>query len=412
MGLCTIIQKNEKFMNRQLFYVFCLLVSGIVVAESTQAWEGCTSAVIGPNATAERVPVLWKNRDTDHLSNKVIYVKDTPHSYLGIANANVPSGRQVFAGLNSAGFGIMNTVASNLPKKSGEMEDLEGIVMADALRICQTVEDFEQYITANLGPALGSWANFGVFDACGKACLFEVHNHGYEKIDVAKANGHYLVNTNFARSGTPGKGDGYLRCDRACQLFEAFEPNRVDFKTILTRHTRDLGHAILDQPGIDSARTIPASRALWIFTRDCINRPSTASAVVIVGKKPSEPNSVATLWVIPGEPVTAIAIPLWVEAGSSPTPLWEGKKTSMWTESLRIKKMIRPNIEGNKGEYLNLTQLENADGTGFLSTILQAETSIIAETMEFLQQRHAPEEYAAFQNALTERALATLRSIR
>ncbi len=38
------------------------------------------------------------------------------------------------------------------------------------------------------------------------------------------------------------------------------------------------------------------------------------------------------MWVIPGEPVTAAAVPLWVEAGASPALLWEGDEAPMWRE--------------------------------------------------------------------------------
>jgi len=391
--------------------IVALLAVALASRASAQMPEGCTSAVISPAASTQGVPLLWKNRDTGTLSNKVVFVKDSPYSYLALVNAEVPSGRHTFAGLNSAGFGIMNTVAYNLPRKSGETEDLEGIIMADALRTCRTVDDFERYLEENLGPGLGSLANFGVIDADGRAFIFEVHNHGYEKLNAAEAEVRYLVNTNFARSGAEGEGAGYLRFERASRLFDGFAPGQVEFRTILTRYTRDLGHVLLQQPSLEDARARPEDQDLWIFTRDCINRPSTSAAVVIVGKDPSDANSVATMWVIPGEPVTAIAIPLWVEAGSSPAPLWDGEQAPMWRESLRIKDVVRPMSEGYKRDYLNLTRLDNADGTGFLPQILETEAQIITETMEFLGAHHAPEEFAAFQNRITERALATLRAI-
>jgi hypothetical protein len=389
-----------------------LLALGSAQPLSAQAPEQCTSAVISPRASIDRVPVLWKNRDTGTLSNKVVFVEEAPYSYLALVNADVPSGRHAFAGLNSAGFGIMNTVAYNLPRRSGEMEDLEGIVMSDALRTCRTVADFEDYLNANLGPSLGAWANFGVIDADGKALLFEVHNHGYEKHDAAAVEAGYLVNTNFARSGAPNEGAGYLRFERASRLFEAFAPGAVDHITVLTTFSRDLGHVLLQQPSLEQARATGQDQDLWIFTRDCINRTSTAATVVIVGKNPSDPNSLATLWVIPGEPVTAVAVPLWVEAGSSPAPLWDGDEAPLWRESLRIKDLIRPMSEGYKRDYLNLTRLDNADGTGYLPSILETEAGIIAETLEFLRSRRAPEELAAFQNRMAERALATLVAIR
>ncbi|UCC74605.1 MAG: hypothetical protein JSV86_08665 [Gemmatimonadota bacterium] len=398
-------------MNRSNAVIAGLLALGLTGSASAQTREACTSAVVGPAASVNGVPLLWKNRDTGTLSNKVVYVEDTPYSYLGLIDFDAPGGRHVFAGLNSAGFGIMNTVAYNLPRRSGEMEDLEGIIMADALRTCRSVDDFERQLEANLGPNLGSWANFGVIDADGKAVIFEVHNHGYEKHDAAAAERSYLVNTNFARSGAPGEGAGYLRFERASRLFDELAPGQVDFQTILTRFTRDLGHALLDQPSLEDARQTRADQDLWIFTRDCVNRPSTAAAVVIVGKDPADPASLATMWVIPGEPLTAIAIPLWVEAASSPTPLWEGDEAPMWRESLRVKEIIRPLSEGYKWHYLNLTRLDNAEGTGYLPVILETEAEIIAETLEFLKQEHTAAELAAFQERMVARALATLRAI-
>ncbi|MHC5066871.1 MAG: hypothetical protein ACYTG5_23190, partial [Planctomycetota bacterium] len=174
----------------------------------------------------------------------------------------------------------------------------------------------------------------------------------------------------------------------------------------------DLGHALLDQPGLDDARRTPASKDLWIYSRDCINRPSTASATVIVGRNPKDPDSVATMWVIPGEPITAVALPLWVEAGCSPDPLWKGKEAPLWRESLRIKKIARPHFEGNKNHYLNLTRLDNADGTGFMPKLLGTENEIRTETLEFLKKKRSLKEYAAFQAAMATRALATMKSIR
>lgn len=383
-----------------------------VLAVAQGRLEQCTSAVISIHAASGGVPILWKNRDTRELSNKVLYVKETPHSYLALVNADTSSGRHCFAGLNSAGFGIMNTVAYNLPKKLEEMKDLEGIIMADALRTCRSVEDFENYIKANLGPNLGSWANFGVIDAAGNAYLFEIHNHGYVKMDAASMAEKYLVNTNYARSGIPGKGAGYLRFERASQLFRALPDKKIDFQDILSRFTRDIGHVLLKHPSIVELKNIPSSEDFWIFTRDCINRPITSAAVVIIGKNPSDRNSLATMWIIPGEPLCAIAVPLWVEAGSCPEVLWEGKNAPMWQETLRIKSIIRPYQEGNKINYLNLSRLDNADGTGYLPKILNTEEAIIKRTKEFLKEKRTAAELATFQEKMAGKAYSLLKSIR
>jgi hypothetical protein len=395
---------------KKIFTALLVFLAFMGSANSRQ--EQCTSAVVSVHASSEGTPMLWKNRDTGVLSNKAVFVQDEPFSYFALVNASVPSGRQAYAGLNSAGFAIMNTVAYNLPRKSGETENHEGIIMADALRTCRSIQDFENYIKANLGPGLGSWANYGVIDGEGNACIFEIHNHGYNKIDAASPPEKYLVNTNYSRSGAEGKGAGYLRFERASQLFHGLQGKPIDFQDILSHFSRDIGHVLLKHPSMDDLKKIPSNENAWIFTRDCINRPSTASAVVITGKTPSQPESLATMWVIPGEPLCAIALPLWVEAGTSPEKLWVGDEAPMWQESLRIKNIIRPFKEGNKDDYINLTRLDNSEGTGFLPTILQAEKEIIEMTIVFLKDRHTPKELANFQEKMAEKAFLTLKGIR
>ena len=338
----------------------------------------------------------------------VVFVDESPFDYLCLANASADSGRSCYAGLNGVGFAIMNTVAYNLPEEPGEAEDREGIIMADALRTCRTVDDFQRYLEANLGPALGSLANFGVIDGDGGAALFEVDNHDIERIDVANAPGGYLVNTNFARSGAEGEGEGYLRFERASELFGSFPPGGVDPQVILHRFSRDLGHPMAGGPTLEDVPTLPPQPPMWINTRDRIDRPSTASTVVIVGRSDERP---ATMWVIPGEPVTAAAIPLWVEAGRSPAALAEGDEAPLWVESLRIKHGLRPLQAGHKGDYLDLTRLDNADGTGYLPGLLDLELAIFSETAELLDGRPSAEALAEYQEQVADRVLAHLRSI-
>src|SRR4030043_2422456 len=91
------------------FFLFLMLFifSGINNTRN----EECTTAVISEKATAVGKSLLWKNRDSDYPSNKEIYVKETPFSYIAIINSEDPNGRMVWAGMNSEGFAIMNSVA-------------------------------------------------------------------------------------------------------------------------------------------------------------------------------------------------------------------------------------------------------------------------------------------------------------
>ena len=372
--------------------------------------DECTTAVVGPRVGEDGRPLLWKNRDTDVLSNRVVFVKETPYSYLGLADLEARSGRSVFAGVNSEGFAIMNSVAYNLPKKTGESEDREGILMADALRTCRTVADFEAYLKASLGRDLGARANFGVIDAEGGAVIFEVHNHGYERLDAAAAAEGYLVNTNWSRTGQEAKGAGYVRFDRAAELLKS-APRPLSARDILRRLARDTGNALVPQPAPADFAALPGDRDRWVFTRDSINKSYTAAAVVIVGRRPGEPRSRATMWVLPGEPVTAVALPLWVEAGRSPEPFWKGDAAPLWVETLRIKKIARPHPESDREEYLNARRVDNRDGTGFLPRLLAAEDEIFARTATFLAAPRTGEELAAFQGEMAAKGLEALRAI-
>ena len=199
-----------------------VLALGLLLA--SEAVDACTTAVVAPGGSATGTPVLWKNRDTSVLSNKVVYVDESPFDYLCLGNARADSGRSCFAGLNEAGFAIMNTVAYNVPEIAGERNDREGIIQADALRTCRTVDDFERYLEANLGPELGGQTNIGVNDADGGAAIFELHNHGFERIEAADRPHDYVVNTNFARSGAEDEGEGYIRFNRSSELFRSFPP--------------------------------------------------------------------------------------------------------------------------------------------------------------------------------------------
>ena len=374
------------------------------------AGEECTTAVISGKASFNGAPLLWKNRDTSHLYNKVIFVHERPYSYIAVVNHDETSGRSVFAGINSEGFAIINSVAYNLPKKSGERTDLEGIIMADALRKCRTVDDFENYIQRNLGPGLGSLANYGVIDAHGGASIFEVYNHGYKRYDAEDFPEKYIINTNFSRSGKPYKGFGYLRFERASQLFK--KAGKISPLFILQIVSRDVSNPLISIPPREKWREFSPKVPFWVYTNDSIDRHITASAVVFQGVREGENPQRAIMWVILGEPLTSIAVPLWVKAGEVPQVLWDGDIAPIDRESFRIKSLLRPLKGGDRPKYADITKLDNNQGSGWLPLILKTEREIFRETTEFSKKEHSPEELAEFQRRVAERVYKVLRSIR
>lgn len=366
--------------------------------------EECTTAVVSGLVTGDGAPILWKNRDTDVLNNKVVFVREKPYNYLALVNAKETSGRIVWAGLNSEGFAIMNSVAYNLPQKSGEMEDLEGMVMADALRKCSTVDEFEEYLKKNLGESLGCRTNFGVIDAHGGASLFEVHNHGYKRIDAREFKEGYIINTNFSRSGEENKGRGYIRFERASALFKNAGVITPEF--ILQKVARDLENPFFNFLSLDMEKVFSGNESFWIHTDHTINRYITASCVVIHGVKKGEKGRPA-MWVILGEPVCSIAIPLWVDGGEPPPPLWEGETAPICSEAFRLKDIIRPFKDMERRQYLDIKKLMN-----WLPVILEKEKEILEKTKKFLAKNPSPAELVKFENEVAQIVLETLKNIK
>jgi hypothetical protein len=401
--------------SRHLRVVVAISVLSVVAVASGMAvrdgGQECTTGVFAGASTADGRPLLWKNRDTNRLSNKVVFVDDKPYSYLGIVNADDPDGRQVWAGVNAAGFAVANSVAYNLPQKSGEQADLEGVIMADALRTCASAADFERLLSSSLGPDLGSRANFLVMDAKGGSSIFEAHNHGFKRVDAADTAEHFLANTNFSRSGTADQGAGYLRFDRETALLKTMSPGSITHGWILQTLARDLGHPLIAHLGREEWKKLPADHPYWVHTNYTINRASTASAVVIHGVKPGEDPRRTTMWVILGEPVCSVAVPLWVTAGAAPAAVWEGDEAALSREGLRIKSLLRPLASRERAEYADLTRLDNAAGSGWLPGLLAAESDTLKQAAALLARDPSPADLAAFEKTAANRALALLQTI-
>lgn len=396
-------------MFKNIFAVVCLFAPH---PASAQGLQECTAAVFSPAAVEGHRPMLWKNRDTGELSNRVVYVKELPYSYLAVVDKDDPTGRVCWAGLNDAGFAIMNTASYNLPQKKGEQADGEGLIMAQALRTCRTVADFETFLKANLGPNLGAATNFGVIDSEGSALLLEVHNHGVVRYEAGAAPAKFLFVTNYSRSGTATEGGGRIRMDRVLELDRFRRPGAYGPQEILRDFARDTGHPLVKSTTWSQFHELKA-QPHWIHTRHTINRWDTACSVVLVGKDPARPDTRPMMWILPGEPLVSVALPLWVEAGTPPSVFFQGKEAPMWTETLRLKALARPGYgTPEKQEYLDAARLDNQAGTGFLPTLLKTEASIFERAKAFETTPHTPAECSAFQAELANQAMATLRAVR
>ena len=205
-------------MVRTLFFI--LLPLFLMDASTLSA---CTSVIISGKCTADGRPLMWKNRDTDVLDNRLEHFSGKKYSFTALVNASSREADEVWIGMNDRGFAVMNTASYNLKDDDVPVSEMdrEGILMYDALGECADVDDFEAFLDSRSRP-MGVEANFGVIDSFGGAAYYEVSNDKWVKFDVNDATvcpEGYMVVTNFSRSGRPEDYRGYERYLTAEAIF-------------------------------------------------------------------------------------------------------------------------------------------------------------------------------------------------
>ena len=377
----------------------------------------CTLAVCSGKATRDGRPLMWKNRDTSQVANKVLFFSGPQYKFLGLVDADDAAAGSVWGGLNEAGFAIMNSQADDLstPKKLG---DGNGALMKLALGECATVRDFEALLTREKGK-FDLAANFGVIDAAGGACFFETGSDNYVKFDAADprvAPFGYLVRTNFAfTSPDLLKGGGFIRFERISHIFERGRgENRLDVKFIVRDASRDLIHEKLaSNPWTKELPADPAA-PLYINTNDTISRNSSVSALVFHGAPAPAEARLATMWVLLGQPVTAAALPLWVGAGEVPAVMTGPKTAPLNDLSRAIVAYLYPDRRGRMPQYLNVNRLRTFGGEGVLAKLVRIEDEVLARTSDRMadweKTQPTSTEVAGFQAKLASWAYESLKA--
>ena len=245
----------------------------------------CTSVIISGGVRADGRPVMLKHRDTGELNNRMEWFQGPGYSFIGLVNS--PSrGGEVWSGVNSAGFCIMNTATYDLKDDdvpASEM-DREGIVMYKALGCCHDLQDFENMLDT-LPKPLGVEANFGIIDALGEAAYYEVDNHLWKRFDVADQPEGYMVVTNFTRSGRKEDRKGVDRFQKASRIMDSADVSVIDHHFLFNEISRS-GKPIM--------------------------RDITSSSVVFEGVPQGEDPSKTVMWTLLGSPTSTVYVPLKV----------------------------------------------------------------------------------------------------
>jgi hypothetical protein len=347
----------------------------------------CTTAVISGKATKDGRPMLWKNRDTGALNNKIMIFHDGKYVYTGLVNSHDKTGKSIWIGYNSAGFAIMNSASYNLNNDTIRQTGGEGRLMKRALQTCATVDDFEKLLNSLPRP-IRLEANFGVIDAKGGAAYFEVGNFKVFKIDAndqAVAPDGYLIRTNYSFMGTPGKGGGYIRYVSTQKVLEkAVYNGGITIKTIMQDATKNLHHSLTGTNLWDYV-SLPAGHQKMVWFRDYVPRRISASSCMVQGVKPGQNAALTTMWTDLGWPLASVTIPVILSKQNNlPSVLQYDKKLNdapLCHFALALKDRCYTYKWGTSSKYyMNVNALLNADKTGILQILEPLDSQLIAES--------------------------------
>ena len=362
-----------------------IVIAFLIVIFSFEPLQACTTAIVSGKYTADGRPLLFKQRDTPQLENKLVAFQDGKYPYLGLVNTKDTLGKEVFGGFNKAGFAIMNSASYNLnPNDSGKDDGVDGLIMKLALQKCATLADFE-HLLDSLPKPLNVSSNFGVIDAKGGAAYYETGNYNYKKYDANDpdiAPLGYLVRTNFSYSGDRKQDKGLSRYQAAQDLlYQASLTNSISVDFFINV-SRSLKHGITHTNLYDD---IPASGSEAAFSafRDYIPRYVTASSIVVQGITKNESPNLTTMWTTLGSPLTTVAVPVWITSGLKLPEILvadkQGKaKLNDW--SLQLKKQLFPIERGEGADYINLSALLTKDQKGILQKILPIEKQVQSQS--------------------------------
>jgi hypothetical protein len=345
--------------------------------------EECTIAVISGRATADGRPILWKNRDTAYSDNEVVYFEDGTYKYLALTNAG--DFGNAWIGVNERGFAILNALSYNLP--DGLNEGItNGQLMKQALQICATVKEFEQYLELTNAIGRPNPANIAVIDAQGGAAMFEAGNTSFVRFDAndtVLAPEGFLARANFSLSADTTASDTYRynRCRRL--ILDNLSGGKMTAAYMLQRVGRDLRSVDADPyplPFQGSPPGLPGAIG-YVSTTNTISRRTTTAAGAVLGVLPGENPLLSTFYAVVGPPIVTIPLPAWVAAGVTPEAM-DGPQTSPLCDAAKERNRGLYDYSGS-GILLDTRGLRGPEAT-WLDLAEETEKWIFRETESHL----------------------------
>ena len=369
-----------------------LLLILLAISASVAAFP-CTSFIISGKATPSGKPMMFKHRDTGELNNRIAHFQGDKYAFMGLVNSPMLDG-EVWAGMNEAGFCIMNTASYNLREDNLDCQmDREGELMYHALGACATLEDFEAWLTTYPQP-WGVEANFGVIDAQGGAAYYEMNNHRYIKYDVNQETKGYRVVTNFSFAGRYEDYEGWERYQTASAIMQEKFSREIEMTAIdaINLFSRKYRHEVL------GVNYFQENAPKYIIDQDYIPRRITSAVICFQGVKAGSDPKYSVMWSALGYPACAVAIPLLMNSSSLPTYMLahnpkakkgEALHCEMCDASLQIKNQWAfPMHISNGKRYVALQTIlvGNENRPALMTCTNDVETMILSDFLPLYQQ--------------------------
>lgn len=356
-----------------------------------QVGRACTSFIVSGRVTKDGRPLIFKNRDTSGTSNVMVMIQGELYRYVGITGYTDNRPRNIWGGHNEVGFAIINTAAYNLNGCKGDDSDHDGWLMRRALEVCRTMADFE-HLLDTLPKPLNVNSNYGVLDAEGGCAYYETGDSGFVKFDAndpREAPDGYLVRTNHGMTGCRDIDSGVERFMAISDFMAgASRDGKLDCEYLMTNVPRYLTHGLTKQNLYDE---LPADEndVRMIHFTDFIPRYISSSAILIQGVAPGEAPSHTISWTNIGWPCGSVAIPLMIEEDVPlPAIVQRGEDSKAWlcSKSIEEKLKVFNRKRGNVRDYIDLSKLVNARGTGIVQRSIALEREVFKHAKPALQR--------------------------
>ena len=335
--------------------------------------------------------MIFKNRDTGDANNVVVVAQGELYRYLGIAASWDKKPTSIWGGHNEVGFAIINTAAYNMNGCRVKDSDNDGVVMRRALEVCRTLADFE-HLLDTLPKPLDVNSNFGVLDGEGGCAYYETGDSSYVKFDAndpREAPNGYIVRTNHGLTGCRSIDRGVERFMAITDFMaETHRKGNLDCEYLIANAPRYLTHGLTKQ---NLYEQLPKDEndTRYIHFSEFIPRYITSSVLLVQGAAPGESPSHTVSWTNIGWPCGSVAIPLMLEE-DVPLPSIvqrdESGKSWLCSQSIEQKQRVFSLRRGNVRDYIDLSKLVNAAGTGIVQRVMPLEREVFNQAREALKK--------------------------